>query len=90
MHLHNKRHRHNFHITRIKHEFAKRCIRYQWLSQINVFPTLITDKINTDMFSGFINYTKTYLVSKYSASCTVLNCYVCNHICYFGYDIPFK
>ena len=36
--------RHNLHITRVKHEFAKRCIRYQLPSEINLTPALITDK----------------------------------------------
>ena len=84
IHLHNTTQRHNLHITRVKHEFAKRCIRYQLPSQINVAPALITDKTNTHSFSGFSNYAETYLVSKYPTSCTVLNCYVCNHICHFG------
>ena len=30
------------------------------------------------------NYAESYPVAKYPASCTVLNCYVCNHICHFG------
>ena len=84
IHLHNTRPRHNLHITRVKHEFAKRCIRYQLPSEINLTPTLITDKINTHSFSGFSNYAKTYMISKYPANCTLLNCFVCNHICHFG------
>ena len=84
IHLHNTRQRHNLHITRVKHKFAKRCIRYQLPSEINLTPTLITDKINTHSFSGFSNYAKTYMISKYPANCTLLNCFVCNHICHFG------
>ena len=84
IHLHNTRQRHNLHITRVKHEFAKRCIRYQLPSEINLTPTVITDKINTHSFSGFSNYAKTYMISKYPANCTLSNCFVCNHICHFG------
>ena len=84
IHLHNTRQRHNLHITGVKHEFAKRCIRYQLTSEINLTPTLITDKINTHSFNGFSNYAETYLISKYPANCTLLNCFVCNHICHFG------
>ena len=69
IHLHNTRQRHNLHITRVKR---------------NLISTLITDKIITHSFSGFSNYAKTYMISKYPASCTLLNCYVCNHICHFG------
>ena len=65
IHLHNIRQRHNRHITRVKHEFAKRFIRYQLPSEINLTPTLITDKINTHSFNGFSNYAKTYMISKY-------------------------
>ena len=84
IHLHNTRQRHKLHITRVKHEFAKRCIRYQLPSEINLTATLITDKINTHSFNGFSNYAKTYMISKYPANCTLLNCFVCNHICHFG------
>ena len=73
IHLHNTRQRHKLHITRVKHEFAKRCIRYQLPSEINLTPTLITDKINTHSFNGFSNYAKTYMISKYPANCTLLN-----------------
>ena len=77
IHLHNTRQRH-------KHEFAKRCIRYQLPSEINITPTLITAKINTHSFKVFSNYAKTYMISKYPANCTLLNRFVCNHICHFG------
>ena len=56
IHFHNTRQRHNLHITRVKHEFSKRCIRYDLSSQINVTPTVITDKINTHSFSGLYMY----------------------------------
>ena len=61
IHLHNTGQRHNLHITRVKHEFVNRCIRYQLPSQINITPSIITDKLNTHSFSGFSNYAKTYL-----------------------------
>lgn len=67
------------HTPTIKHEFARRCLRYQLISTLNNTPACITDKIYTHSLSGYSSYIKHIMCSKYSISCNVVNCYVCNH-----------
>ena len=42
------------HVSKVKHPFAKRCIRYSLPNLINQSPTCITEKAFHTQFKGFI------------------------------------
>ena len=65
------------HVSKVKHSFAKRCIRYSLPNLINQSPTCITDKLLTHSLQGLSNYAKHHALTKYSSECNVLNCYIC-------------
>ena len=48
------------HVSKVKHSFAKRCIRYSLPNLINKSPTCITDKLFTHSFTlkGLSHYAK--------------------------------
>ena len=58
---------------------TQNCIRYYVPSLINETPVNITEKINTHSYSGFSTYVKLFLIGKYTETCTIPNCYVCNY-----------
>ena len=65
------------HVSKVKHSFAKRCIRYSLPNLINQSPSCITDKLFTHSLKGLSNYAKHHALTKYSNECNVLNCYIC-------------
>ena len=65
------------HVSKVKHSFAKRCIRYSLPNLINQSPTCITDKLLTHSLQGLSHYAKHHALTKYSNECNVLNCYIC-------------
>jgi uncharacterized protein YifN (PemK superfamily) len=77
IHRHNTRNANDYHIPRVKHEFAKHCIQYTIPIAYNNCPKLIRDKIHTHSMAGFIKYIKCYFIDSYEVNCTIVNCYVC-------------
>ncbi len=69
---------HNIHLNRKKHEYAKKCLRYDLPKVINNTPTAILDKINTHCLKGFATYIKHCIFQSYQEICTIVNCYICN------------
>ena len=67
----------DIHINRIKHEFAKRCIRYDIPLIVNNTSILIKNKIVTHSLHGFSCYVKKHLLQNYQNLCSVPNCYIC-------------
>lgn len=67
----------DIHINRIKHEFAKRCIRYDIPLIVNNTSNLIKNKIVTHSLHGFSCYVKKHLLQNYQNLCSVPNCYIC-------------
>ena len=65
------------HVSKVKHSFAKRCIRYSLPNLINQSPTCITDTLFTNSLKGLSHYAKHHALTKYSSECNVLNCYIC-------------
>ena len=65
------------HVSKVKHSFAKRCIRYSLPNLINQSPSCITDKLFTHSLKGLSNYAKHHALTKYSNECNILNCYIC-------------
>ena len=65
------------HVSKVKHLFAKRCIRYSLPNLTNQSPSCITDKFFTHSLKGLSNYAKHHALTKYSNECKVLNGYIC-------------
>ncbi len=61
-----------------KHEYAKRCLRFDLPKLVNDTPTIILDKIDTHSLNGFSWYVKQYFINKYQEQCNILNCYICS------------
>ena len=79
VHRHYTRNRSNLHNYYVKHEFAKKCLRYNIIPTINKCPKQIKEKVNTHSIQGFAKYTKNFFIEKYKTSCTLDNCYVCQN-----------
>ena len=65
------------HINRIKHKFAKRCIRYDIPLIVNNTSNLIKNNIVTHSLHGFSCYVKKHFLQNYKNLCSVPNCYIC-------------
>ena len=77
VHRHNTRHATNYLIPRVRHEFARNCIRYRTPVVFNRTNPEIISKIYTHSKKGFSNYVKNYFLGYYSSTCNLRNCYVC-------------
>ena len=69
----------HFHVVKVKHTFATKCLRFSLPTLLNCLPSCITDKYFTHSINGFTTYVKNYYLTSYSSQCLVPNCYVCNH-----------
>ena len=58
VHNYNTRELGCIHTFKVKHEFAKKCLKYNLPKLINDTPKRVKDKINTHSLKGFINYGK--------------------------------
>ena len=79
VHTHNTRYNTNIHIRRANHMFAKKCIRYHLPITVNNLDECIKEKVYTHSLQGFYIYVKNKLVNSYDYSCSIHNCYVCQH-----------
>ena len=59
------------HVSKVKHSFAKRCIRYNLPNLINQSPSCRTDKLFTHSLKGLSNYAKHHALIKYSNECNM-------------------
>ena len=64
-------------ISRVNHEFAKKCIRFNLIHTINNTPSVIMDKIQTHSMHAFCRYAKKCFIQEYGLICNIVNCYVC-------------
>ena len=72
--------RKNEYVYYVKHEFAKKSLKYTIPKLINETPTFIKDKVHTHSLIGFKSYTKNYYLSCYSLECSSpQNCYICQN-----------
>ena len=78
VHDHYTRQQQNLHICVAKHTFAKKCIRYSLPNLINETSSNIIDKVYTHGVNGFRQYVKKCMIQKYSDTCHIINCYICN------------
>lgn len=76
-HEYETRYKNKLQVKRVNHEFAKQNVLYSIPTMFNVLPKLITDKIYSHSVTGFVRYSKTFLISLYSCECSIENCYVC-------------
>ena len=78
VHNHYTRQQQNLHICVVKHTFARKCIRYSLPNLINETSSDIIDKVYTHGVNGFKLYVKKCIILKYSDTCHIVNCYICN------------
>ena len=78
IHSYNTRSRHHFQIPRIKHEFARHCLRYEIPIAINSLSTAVSSKILTHSLYSFGQYVKRTIIDNYSSTCSIVNCVICN------------
>ena len=76
-HTYNTRHRQVIHI--IRHEFARKTLRYTLPKLLYNTPTIVTDKLYTHSIQGFSSYVKKYYISNYIVICSIPNCYICRN-----------
>ena len=68
----------NIHHPLARHEYAKKCIRYDIPQIVNKTPAIILNKIDTHSLSGFSWYIKQYTINLYSEMCNIQSCYICS------------
>ena len=77
-HNHNTRQQHNIHQPYARHEYAKRCLRFDLPKIINNTPSHILDKASTHSLNGFAWYIKQSIINSYNDKCIIENCYICS------------
>ncbi len=77
-HLHDTLTSSKIHTLRNKHEFAKKCLKYNLRHHIKATPAIVVEKIQTHSLRGFTTYAKQFLIQKYTDTCTIQNCYSCS------------
>ena len=73
----------NYSVTRVKHVFDKKCMRFCTSDILNTSSSIITDKIKTHSRKGFSVYLKCFFVNEYNSMCLIPNCYICSKNCCF-------
>ena len=88
VHNYNTRELGCIHTFKVKHEFAKKCLKYNLPTLINDTPKRVKDKINTHSLKGFINYGRNDMTHKYSNICIIQHCYNVSKVNYIynNYD----
>ena len=72
IHSHDTRKATNIHTSITRHEFTKKCLKYNLPHMINVLETIVTHSLR-----GLAYYLKMYLLQKYKNICTISDCYIC-------------
>ena len=70
----------NIHQPLVKHEYAKKSLRFDLPRIVNSTPDLILDKIFTHSLDGYSWYIKQYIIGTYKDRCTIENCYICSRL----------
>ena len=78
IHLHDTRAGKEIRHPLVKHEYAKKSIRYTIPVTVNETPLCILDKIDTHCIQGFSKYIKMKYVNSYKENCEIRDCYTCN------------
>ena len=77
IHSHDTHKATNIHTSMTRHEFAKKCLKYNLPHIINETPELVLETIVTHSLRGFAYNLKMYLLQKYQNVCTISDCYIC-------------
>ena len=77
IHCHDTRKATNIHTSMTRHEFAKKCLKYNLSQIINDTSELVLEKIVTHSLRGFAYYLTMYLLQKYQNVCTISDWYIC-------------
>lgn len=77
-HNYNTRQLEDIHQPLAKHDYAKKCLRFNLPITVNSTPDIILDKIGTHSLAGFSWFIKEYTLNLYSMVCTIENCYICS------------
>ena len=74
--------KHTFHLTVIRHEFAKQLIKYKLLELLNTESgtLLIPSKVHMHSFIGFKIYIKNKAIDSYSYICNKVVCESCQRL----------
>jgi hypothetical protein len=65
IHDHHIRQANNFHLPKIRHEFAKATVQFKIANFFNNIAPLFKEKIYTHSLDGFKKYVKTTIISNY-------------------------
>ncbi len=79
IHAHKTRIQGCFHITRVNHVYAKRCLRQSLQLTLRNTPVSIKEKLTTHSLQGFSNYVKNIYIKDYKFTCNEKKCYVCKN-----------
>jgi hypothetical protein len=66
-----------FQMPKIKHSFMKNVLRYRIPFTYNNASNQIVAKMGTHCLTGFKRYVKKDIISQYSLTCSIANCYIC-------------
>ena len=77
-HSHATRTRHDIHLNKTFHDYAKNCVRINLPKIVNNTPIEIIEKVETHSLHGFSVYIKKKIIETYVESCTTPNCFTCN------------
>ena len=66
-------------IHKVKHEYAKKCLRNNLPVVVNKTSENIKSKVATHSLQGFSWYIKKQFIEYYMDRCTIENCYICNN-----------
>ena len=72
MHSYDMRIKNEIYSYRTKHEFAKKCLRYNLPFLFNNIPAIVNEKLNTQSTGICIVFKK----QNYQVTCTRQNCYI--------------
>ena len=73
IHFHDARTSSKIHTVRAKHEFAKKCLKYNLSHIINDTPAIVVEKIHTHSLRGFATYAKQFLIVLYKIVIRAIN-----------------
>ena len=76
----NTRFKHLATIPKSKTATGSKCLRYKLPEALLIIPHCIKEKIETHSPQGYSNYIKHYFIDKYSETCIITNCYICNKV----------
>ncbi len=71
---------HEMRQPKIKHEYARKFVRYAIPDTVNKTPRCILDKVETHSLQGYSKYIKKYYIDSYRVTCDKENCYVCSNV----------